>query len=144
MTDAIAELTELVREREEAVRTRDAELMIGRLSPELLNFPLLPPAIQHGRQGTVDALDAWFGGYREGPGYEVRALRVEADGDNGYCAFSYHVTGVLQSGDVVDMWVRATLVCRRVEGRWQVVHAHESVPFDAATGKALISEAPDA
>jgi hypothetical protein len=25
---------------------------------------------------------------------------------------------------------------------WQIVHSHESVPFDAGTGQALISEPP--
>jgi hypothetical protein len=38
----------------------------------------------------------------------------------------------------VDMWVRATLVCRRQDGSWRIVHDHESVPFDTGTGKALI------
>jgi ketosteroid isomerase-like protein len=48
----------------------------------------------------------------------------------------------LHSGAAVDMWVRATLDCRRVDGRWLIVHDHESVPFDPGTGRALISLRP--
>lgn len=40
------------------------------------------------------------------------------------------------------MWVRATLGCRRVDGRWLIVHDHESLPFDPATGSAIIDQAP--
>jgi ketosteroid isomerase-like protein len=38
--------------------------------------------------------------------------------------------------------VRATLVCKRFDGRWLVVHDHESVPFDPATGFALTDLQP--
>ena len=40
------------------------------------------------------------------------------------------------------MWVRATLGCRRLDGRWLVVHDHESVPVDPGTGAALLGLAP--
>ena len=142
--DAVAELKELVRERVEAVAGRRADVLLERQHRDVLSYPLLPPTVQRGRDGTAEAISRWFDGYSDGPGYEVRDLHVDADGDLGYCAFFYHVTGTLGSGDEVDMWVRATLVCRHVEDEWKIVHDHESVPFDAATGRALISEAPDA
>ncbi len=69
-------------------------------------------------------------------------LVVEAGDDLGCCAFFYHVTGTLTTGDVVDMWVRSTAVFRRQDDGWRLVHAHESVPFDPATGRALTSERP--
>jgi ketosteroid isomerase-like protein len=40
------------------------------------------------------------------------------------------------------MWVRATLGCRRIDGRWLIVHDQESVPFDGATGPALTGPTP--
>lgn len=40
------------------------------------------------------------------------------------------------------MWVRATSCCRRAGGKWLITHDHESVPFDAATGKTVIDEQP--
>ena len=67
---------------------------------------------------------------------------MNADGDLGFCSFLYRVSGTLAAGDEVDMWVRATLCCRRIDGRWLIVHDHESVPFDPAGGQALTSLAP--
>lgn len=63
--------------------------------------------------------------------------------DLGFCSFVYHVGGTLVSGDAVDMWVRATLCCRRFDGTWRIVHDHESVPFDPETGQAQIGLRPE-
>lgn len=82
--------------------------------------------------------------YPDGIRYDVHDLQIHADDDLGWCSFFYRVRGALADGTDVDMWVRATLACRRVDGRWVVVHDHESVPFDPQTGKALISLPPEA
>jgi len=72
----------------------------------------------------------------------VRDLHVTADGEVGFCSFLYHVTGALKEGGDVDMWVRATLGCKRINGEWLIVHDHESVPIDAASGQALTDLTP--
>lgn len=41
-----------------------------------------------------------------------------------------------------DGYKGATLGCRRIDGRWLIVHDHESVPFDPASGQALIDLEP--
>jgi ketosteroid isomerase-like protein len=60
----------------------------------------------------------------------------------GFCWFVYHVSGTLKTGGEIDMWVRATLGLERTDGGWQIVHDHESVPFDPATGQAEIGLSP--
>ena len=52
---------------------------------------------------------------------------MRASGDVGFCWFVYHVSGTLQTGEEIDMWVRATLGCQRIDDEWQMVHDHESV-----------------
>ena len=47
-----------------------------------------------------------------------------------------------ENGRQVDMWVRATLGCRKIDGNWRIIHDQESVPFDPATGQAQISLPP--
>jgi hypothetical protein len=47
-----------------------------------------------------------------------------------------------ETGEEIDMWVRATLSCQRIGGEWQIVHDHESVPFDPATGQAELGLSP--
>jgi PhnB protein len=32
-------------------------------------------------------------------------------------------------GEQTNVWVRATVGLRKIDGKWLIVHAHESVPF---------------
>lgn len=141
MTDA-QEIEALVHERARAVLERRGDVLLGREHPTVLSYPVLPPTRSRGRASTEDAMTAWFESYADGPGYTVHGLEVDVTDDLAYAAFFYHVTGSLHGGSEVDMWVRSTLVYRRGEGAWQIVHSHESVPFDPATGQGLISEPP--
>jgi len=61
---------------------------------------------------------------------------------SGFCSFLYHVTGTLLAGGEVDMWVRATLGYRRIDGCSLITHDHESVPFDPESGQALLNLTP--
>lgn len=136
------ELRDLVDERVRAVRERDAATLLARPADDVVTFDVLPPLNSRGTEATAAHQREWFDGY-DGPiDYAVRDVQVTAEGDLGFCSFVYHVGGTLKSGDEVDMWVRATLGCRRIEGRWRIVHDHEPVPFDPATGQALLGLEP--
>ena len=139
---AESELRDLVDERVRAVREKDSAALAAYPADDVVTFDVLPPLNARGSEATLEHLRQWFDGY-DGPiDYSVRDVQVTAEGDLGFCSFLYHVGGTLKSGGEVDMWVRATLGCRRVEGRWRIVHDHESVPFDPETGQALISLEP--
>jgi len=140
--DSDAELRALVEERIVAVAAKDPGPLAARQHPDVITFNVLPPLCSRGGAAVEKATRSWFDAYASEIGYEVRDLHVTVDGDVGFCSFLYHVTGTLTTGDEVDMWVRATLGCRRIEGTWLIVHDHESVPFDPATGQALIGLRP--
>lgn len=143
LTSIEDELRRLIADRVRAVAEHDSRTLVDAHHPEVVSYPVLPPAETHGTEAVADGLRTWLASYTVGPEYEVHRLHVGGADDIGYCAFRYHVSGRLHDGGEVDMWVRSTLVCRRVDGAWRVVHQHESVPFDPATGAALVSEAPD-
>lgn len=105
-------------------------------------FDVLPPLMSRGSGAVVEQAQGWFDSYASDIGYEIHELDVRADDALGFCSFVYQVTGTLQAGDDVDMWVRATLCCEQVDGRWRIVHDHESVPYDPSTGQAQISLRP--
>jgi ketosteroid isomerase-like protein len=140
--NAERELRDLINERVRAVRERDSATLDAHPAEDVITFDVLPPLNSRGNQATADRLQAWFDGY-DGPiEYSTQDVQVSAEGDLGFCSFLYHVGGTLKTGDQINMWVRATLCCRRLDGRWRIVHNHESVPFDPATGQALISLEP--
>lgn len=131
------ELRDIVRERVDAVRAKDPLPLAARQAPDIVTFDVLPPLHARGSDAVEAKTQAWFDAYAGDIGYEVQDLQVTARDDVGFCSFLYHVSGTLASGGEVDMWVRATLGCRRVDGKWLITHDHESVPFDAETGLAL-------
>lgn len=137
------DLAQLVTDRAAAVRRGDVDALTAQYASDVTVFDVLPPLRFTGYRAEHEKLTAWFAGYRSGVGYDVRELRVHADGDIGFAFYIFHVSGTLQDGDQVDMWVRATLGCQRVGERWLIVHDHSSVPFDASTGQALTTLAPE-
>ena len=139
---AAEELRRLVVERVAAVHAKDPGPLAARQAPDLVAFDVLPPLLSRGSEAVGEKTQAWFDAYDGEIGYDVEELEISVDGDVGFCSFVYHVTGTLLSGDEVDMWVRATLGCRRIDGDWVIVHDHESVPFDPESGRALIDLAP--
>jgi uncharacterized protein (TIGR02246 family) len=141
-SSAEQELRELVEERVAAVRAKAPAPLADRLDPDLIAFGVLPPLHSRGSAALANQTQAWFDAYASDIGYEVHELHMTSEGDLGFCSFLYHVTGTLVAGGEVDMWVRATLCCRRTDGRWLITHDHESVPFDPASGQALLSLAP--
>lgn len=136
------EIRALIRERVDAIARRDAGALAAREAPDVRTFNVLPPLETRGDEAVVAQLDAWLDAYSRGPDYDVTGLTTEVSDGLACAAFLYHVGGTLRSGDDVDMWVRATLVYRRIDGEWRIVHDHESVPFDAATGRALTGLEP--
>ncbi len=135
-------LRQLVAERVAAVEAKDPAPLAARHASDVVTFDVLPPLMSHGSDAVVEQTQSWFDSYATDIGYEVQQLDVKANDTLGFCSFVYHVTGTLHSGDEVDMWVRATLCCEQVDGKWRIVHDHESVPFDPATGEALIGLEP--
>ncbi len=131
------EIREIVRERVDAVRAKDPAPLAAREAPDIVTFDVLPPLHARGSEAVQAKTQAWFDAYAGDIGYEVQDLQATASDDVGFCSFLYHVSGTLVGGGKVDMWVRATLGCRRIDGRWLITHDHESVPFDAETGQAL-------
>lgn len=136
------EIRAVVEERVQAVRAKDPAPLAARHDDDVVTFDVLPPLLRRGPGPVIAKTQQWFDGYASDIGYRVEELDVWAEGDLGFCSFAYNVEGTLQSGDDVDMWVRATLGLRRVDGTWRIVHDHESVPFDPATGRAVIDLAP--
>lgn len=136
------ELRDLVADRVRAVRAGDRDALAAHPAQDVVTFDVLPPLNSRGNGPVLEHLDQWLDSYAGPIDYAVRDLQVTASGDLGFCSFLYHVGGTLKAGGQVDMWVRATLCFRRLDGRWRIVHDHESVPFDPATGLALLDAEP--
>ena len=133
----------LIEGRVRAIDDKDVEALVAKAAPGIVSFDALPPLQRVGREAIRTRLQEWFGWY-DGPiGYEVRDLRITAGDDIAFAHYLYHVTGTMTNGKSVDMWVRTTMGLQKIEdGVWAITHEHNSVPFDAESGKASLDLTP--
>jgi ketosteroid isomerase-like protein len=137
--DAEVAITQLIMAREGVIHDKNLEALISQSDPALREFDVLAPLAWPG----LDPLREKFTGY-DGPiGYEVRDLEVTASDDLGFAHYVYNVSGTLNDGNAVDMWVRATVCLVNHDGKWRITHEHNSVPYDFQSGKALTDLRPE-
>ncbi|MBJ6123652.1 YybH family protein [Sphingomonas mollis] len=135
-------IRELIAARSMAINAHDVEAAIADIDQDVAIYELVPPLAMEGiaasRQRTVD----WFATYSDGPYWQDGEITVISDGDVAFSHAINRVTGTSSSGDQVDMWFRTTPGWRRRDGRWRIVHDHNSVPFDPASGKGRLDLEP--
>jgi ketosteroid isomerase-like protein len=63
------------------------------------------------------------------------------DKNNAYARYILSYSATLKSGAKIDLDGRGTDIFERIDGRWQVVHEHFSVPVNPITGQAQLKMA---
>ena len=71
----------------------------------------------------------WFPTFQGPVGYEMRDLNITTGDDVAFCHSLNRISGTRTNGERTDVWVRATICYRRIDGKWMVMHEHVSVPF---------------
>jgi ketosteroid isomerase-like protein len=128
--EAEAGIRAVLEERIEAMRVKDAGRAIATTAPDVVAFELAPPlSVERAAARDVDDLAAWLSSWDGPVAVEMRDLRIEADGDIGWCHSLNRLQGVQKGGRAVDLWMRSTLCFRRSAGAWTIAHGHSSVPF---------------
>lgn len=125
-----------------AVRAKDVESVMSHYLSDVLAFDVVGPLEYKGTDMLRQRLTAWFSSFFGPFGFEISNLEVEAGDYLAFCHSLNRVIGVKNDGEMVNMCWRATLCCRKIEGRWKITHSHTSVPFDPETGIASLDLEP--
>lgn len=136
------EIRQLIEGWAEAVRARDVDGRMSGLAPGIVAFDVVDPIRMVGVDAVRRRLEGWFGSLQGPLGLELRDLTVAASGEVAFAHALVQVRGTTRDGRSLEMWWRETLGFRKLDGRWQAVHAHDSVPFDPATGLASVGLRP--
>ena len=107
----------------------DAVRALAACADPTVVFSLAPPLVQDpgSRDEAVAALAGWIATFDAPPRPAHRYPVVHVDGD---VAFVHTLTSMSGTkGGEFTLWFRSTFGLRRTEGRWLIVHQHESVPF---------------
>ncbi len=123
----------------EAVRTKDADRLIANYVDDVVAFDVVNPLQYAGADAVKERAEQWLSSFEDGlVGYEVGDLRISAGDDTAFCHSLNHVYAMRKDGVKLDMWWRATVCLRKIDGKWLITPIHSSVPFDMETGKASL------
>lgn len=73
---------------------------------------------------------------------EFLDIDVQASGDVAYASYIQHVVGTDPAGNPLELSVRTTDGLRKVNGRWLIMHEHNSLALDPATLGAMLARRP--
>ena len=137
-----AQIRKLMDDRVNAVRARDVNASTSNLAPNILSFDVVNPLQHIGSDASKNRAEEWFSSFQGPIGYEIRHLSITAGDDVAFSHGLSHVSATRTDGGQLDMWWRTTVCFRKIDGKWMVTHEHDSVPFDAGTGKASLDLKP--
>ena len=136
-------ISEVMDNLAEAVRSKDADRLIANYADDVVAFDVVNPLQYIGADAVKERAEQWLATFEDGlVGYEVGDLRIFAGDDTAFCHCLNHVYAMRKDGVKLDMWWRATVCLRKMNGKWLITHIHSSVPFDMETGKASLDLKP--
>ncbi len=145
MFDAEQEIRALLRERDEAIAAGDAERVVAHVETGAVSFDL-PPPLQyvHAAGPAIAGLSDWFRTWDGAVTSEMANPEVIVNGDLAVAYGLSRMRGDKKGSGPTDMWFRSTVVLIRREGRWRIVHTHDSVPMKMdGSGAAATDLKPD-
>jgi uncharacterized protein (TIGR02246 family) len=124
-----AEIRAVVDSWVKAISAKDIDAVMSHYTADIVTFDLAPPLEYTGVDALKKSLEAWFPRFRGPVGYEIRDLCIIAGDDVAFCRSLNRISGARTDGEDTNVWVRATVGLRKIDGKWSIVHEHLSVPF---------------
>jgi uncharacterized protein (TIGR02246 family) len=130
--DADAEVRSVLAAHAAAHAAHDVERLLALYAPDAASYTLAPP-LQQGpttAYGSPEGVQAWFDTFAGPVELTYRDPVVATSDDIAFvhCLTRMTATSVGSNGSF-SLWFRSTFGLRRTEGRWLIVHRHESTPF---------------
>jgi PhnB protein len=122
-------LRALIEEWLDSVRKKDVDRAVSHYATNVVLFDLAPPLKSIGPQAYRKDLEEWFSTFKGPIGYDLHDLQITVGGDVALAHSINHMTGARTNGEQSDVWVRVTVGFQKIDGDWQVIHEHVSVPF---------------
>src|SRR5215510_4960938 len=111
-----------------AVRSKDLNAVMNLYAPGILVFDLPGPLQYEGKDAYRQNMKEWFESFKT-IGYEIRSLTISAVPDVAFAHSLNNIRGTRTNSEETDVWVRATVFYRNIDGKWRIAYQHFSAPF---------------
>ena len=138
-------ILELLRSRERAVHSGDAEAAIADVMAGAAIYDLPPPlAYNHDAGEAVDGLNGWFSTWNGPVSAELHNPEVQISGDLAAVWGLSRMRGDKKGQGPTDIWFRTSVILRRTRTGWEIIHEHNSVPLKMdGSGAAAVDLKPE-
>ncbi|MEU9960685.1 nuclear transport factor 2 family protein [Streptomyces sp. NPDC050982] len=139
--NAEEEIRRLDAELTAAGRERDFDRAMACYAPDVEVFHPVSGLEQRGIEALRKAEEMWFSTLAGPVEREVLEFRVRVDESIAFSHALVRMRATLVGGGSLDTTARVTTGYRAAGDRWQIVHQHTSVPFDAGISDAGVTGA---
>ncbi|QQM38927.1 nuclear transport factor 2 family protein [Streptomyces liliifuscus] len=139
--NAEEEIRRLDAELTAAGRERDFDRAMACYAPDVEVFHPVSGLEQRGIEALRKAEEMWFSTLAGPVEREVLEFRVRVDESIAFSHALVRMRATLVGGGSLDTTARVTTGYRAAGDRWQIVHQHTSVPFDAGITDAGVTGA---
>lgn len=116
----------LLERRDKAHQDKDAAAISAPYAPDAVRYDLAPPLLHHGMRRPE--VERWLATWDGPVTIESDDLDIAVDGALAVARGLTRMRG-RQGGVDQDLWFRATVVLKKANDQWRIVHEHTSVPF---------------
>ncbi len=137
------QIRKMVEDRFASIRNRDIETAMSFYAADVVSFDVVGALEFKSKAAVKQRLEQWFSGFKAGAiGFDWSDLSITSSEDIAFCHNLNHVHAHTSDGNLLDMWWRETTCYKKTEGKWLIIHAHNSVPFDMKSGKPSLNLKP--
>ncbi len=123
-----AQIRQLVEAWAKSVRAKDIDGILAHHAPSILLFDVPPPVQFRGIEAYRASWEHFFPWFADSGVFEISELDITAGHDVAFCHGLIRCGGTEASGEKVELVVRVTVGCRKINGQWTVTHEHHSEP----------------
>jgi ketosteroid isomerase-like protein len=125
-----------------AARDLDAVMDIYHQSPTVTVYDPGPPEEYYGFDAVKALVDNFISG-AESMDLDYQGNSAVASGDFGASWNLVRIKTELKNGAVIDVLLRQSDVWQRVDGKWKVIHEHNSMPMTFEQAEDMFSIDPE-
>lgn len=136
-----AEIRQLIADQQRAICTKDVNQIMSRYATEIVIFDVKPPFQTKGREAVRQLWEDCLPYFPDLFEMETRDLTITANGEIATAHWLFRFKSE-EDHPATQMWMRATAICQKYQGTWQILHEHISVPFDPSNAQAIFTLNP--
>lgn len=137
-----SEIRQILADWTSALCAKNIDRLMAFYAPDVMLFDIKPPYQIKGAGAVRRVWEDCFPCFPDSFQIEDRDLTVHVSNDLAIVHRIFHFTGEDKDHPAMQTWMRVTAVCKKHQGKWQIVHEHVSVPFNPETSQAVFTLEP--